>query len=114
VEVGSVTDVTFAGERVEVTMELKEENRARITSDSRAAIGSVGLLGEAAVDITPSTRGTPIPDWGYIPSGAAAGSIADATAKVTESVEEATALLEQANAQGGSLCVPAAYWAGCR
>jgi len=28
--------------------------------------------------------------------------------------EEATALLEQANAQGGSLCVPAAYWAGCR
>jgi len=103
VEVGSVTDVTFAGERVEVTMELKEENRARITSDSRAAIGSVGLLGEAAVDITPSTRGTPIPDWGYIPSGAAAGSIADATAKVTESVEEATALLRDLRAGRGTV-----------
>jgi phospholipid/cholesterol/gamma-HCH transport system substrate-binding protein len=103
VEVGSVTDVAFTGERVEVTMELKEENRARITTESLATIGSVGLLGESAVDITPSTKGAPIPDWGYIPSGPPAGSIADATAKVTQSVEEATQLLKDLRSGRGTV-----------
>jgi phospholipid/cholesterol/gamma-HCH transport system substrate-binding protein len=93
VEVGSVADVAFAGERVEVIMEIKDENRTRITTESRASLGSVSLLGEAAVDITPSSQGTPIPDWGYVPSGPAAGSIADATARVSEGLEEATALI---------------------
>ena len=33
-----------------------------------ASLGSVSLLGESAVDITPAPSGTPIPEWGYVPS----------------------------------------------
>jgi len=103
VEVGSVSDIAFTGERVEVTMEVRDENRQRITSDSRATLGSVSLLGEAAVDITPSGRGTPIPDWGYIPSAPAPGSIAEATTKVTQGLEEATLLLRDLRAGRGTM-----------
>jgi phospholipid/cholesterol/gamma-HCH transport system substrate-binding protein len=103
VEVGSVTDIAFTGERVEVTMEVRDENRQRITSDSRATLGSVSLLGEAAIDITPSSRGTPVPDWGYITSSAATGSIAEATTKVTEGLEEATRLLRDLRAGRGTM-----------
>jgi phospholipid/cholesterol/gamma-HCH transport system substrate-binding protein len=93
VEVGSVTGIAFSGERVEVTMEVQEQNRTRITTESRATLGSVSLLGEGAVDITPSSQGTPIPEWGFIPSAPAPGSIAEATTRVTEGLEEATKLL---------------------
>ena len=48
--------------------------QSRVTDRSTAALGSVSLLGEAAVDITPSSQGTPIPEWGYVPSGPTAGS----------------------------------------
>lgn len=103
VEVGAVTDIAFVGERVEVTMEIKEENRERITTESRAALGSVSLLGESAVDITPSSQGTPIPEWGYIPSAPAASSIAEATAKVTEGLQEATLLLKDLRSGRGTV-----------
>ena len=52
VEVGSVSDVDFIGDQVEVTMEIEEEHQPRITTESRAVLGSVSLLGEGAVDIT--------------------------------------------------------------
>jgi phospholipid/cholesterol/gamma-HCH transport system substrate-binding protein len=103
VEVGAVSDIAFVGDRVEVTMEIKDENRGRITTESRAALGSVSLLGESAVDITPSSRGTPIPEWGYIPSGPATGSIAEATAKVTEGLQEATLLLKDLRSGRGTV-----------
>jgi phospholipid/cholesterol/gamma-HCH transport system substrate-binding protein len=103
VEVGSVSDIEFAGDAVEVTMEVTEENRSRITTESRAALGSVSLLGEAAVDITPSSKGTPIPEWGYVATGPAAGSIAEATAKVTEGLEEATQLLRDIRGGRGTV-----------
>ena len=44
--------------------EVNSEVQNKITDQSRATIGSVSLLGEGAVDITPSPRGTPIPDGG--------------------------------------------------
>jgi phospholipid/cholesterol/gamma-HCH transport system substrate-binding protein len=103
VEVGAVSDITFVGERVEVTMELKQENRERITTESRAMLGSVSLLGEAAVDITPSSKGTPIPEWGYVQSGPTAQSIAEATAKVSAGLEEATGLLKDIRAGRGTV-----------
>ena len=59
VEVGSVSDLDFIGDQVEVTMEINEEHRSRITTGSRAVLGSVSLLGEAAVDISASSQGTP-------------------------------------------------------
>src|SRR4051794_15973127 len=45
VEVGKVEDVRFSGADVEVVLSVKEEMQSRITSDSRAAIGSLSLLG---------------------------------------------------------------------
>ena len=103
VEVGSVSDLQFVGERVEVQMEIKEEHRSRITTESRAKLGSVSLLGESAVDITASTRGTPIPEWGYIPSEPAAASLADMTTKAASGIEEATALLKDIRAGRGTV-----------
>jgi RND family efflux transporter MFP subunit len=45
VEVGSVSDLSFVGDSVEVVMEVNKENRTRITSTSIASLGSVSLLG---------------------------------------------------------------------
>ena len=65
VEVGSVVGVEFAGNRVEVLMEVLKENRERITTTSFATLGAVSLLGEAAVDITPASAGEPVQEFGY-------------------------------------------------
>ena len=62
-EVGTVTGIDFAGEQVDVTFEVNKEIRDRITDLSVATLGSVSLLGEGAVDVTPSTAGTPVPEW---------------------------------------------------
>ena len=76
VEVGSVSELHLIGDTVEVVMEVNKDHRTRITSSSVASLGSVSLLGEAAVDITAASVGTPIPEWGYVPSGRATGTIA--------------------------------------
>ncbi len=90
VEVGKVTDVEFSGAEVEVTLEVKEEMQPRITTDSRASIGALSLLGEPIVDITPATTGTPLKDGEYVQSVPPRGQIAD----VAENAEQ---LLAQAN-----------------
>jgi phospholipid/cholesterol/gamma-HCH transport system substrate-binding protein len=103
VEVGAVSELEFVGERVEVIMEVKDEHRGRITTESRARLGSVSLLGESAVDITASTRGTPIPEWGYVTSEPAAASLADMTTKAPAGIEEATALLKDIRGGRGTI-----------
>ena len=54
VEVGKVSDVQLSGAEVEVLLEVKKGNEQRITSNSRASIGSLSLLGEPVIDISPS------------------------------------------------------------
>jgi phospholipid/cholesterol/gamma-HCH transport system substrate-binding protein len=93
VEVGSVTNVDFVGEEVEVTFQVKDENRRLITNNSVARLGSVSLLGESAVDITPSTTGTPIPDWGYVPQGRPAAALSDMTDSASQGIQELTAMI---------------------
>jgi len=72
VEVGSVTRVEFAqggaGGLVEVTMRLEKGVRERVTTDSHATLGTLGLLGEKAIDITASSRGVPIEEGQYLPT----------------------------------------------
>src|SRR6476661_5912353 len=59
VEVGTVSSVDdFVGEQVDVVLEVNKSMRERIRTQSTAFLGSVSLLGESAVDITPSTQGT--------------------------------------------------------
>src|SRR4026208_1600515 len=101
VEVGSVSELNFIGDRVEVVMEVNKDHRSRITSTSVASLGSVSLLGEAAVDITASSSGTPVPEWGYVTSGRATGTIGDVAVQASTAIEQATALVNDLRAGRG-------------
>jgi phospholipid/cholesterol/gamma-HCH transport system substrate-binding protein len=71
VEVGTVGKVELAPRgagMVEVTMSLDRRVQSRITERSQATLGSLGLLGEKAVDITGAAEGTPLQDGGYVPA----------------------------------------------
>ena len=103
VEVGKVADVDFAGAEVEVTLEVKEEMQSRITTDSRASIGSLSLLGEPVIDVSPSATGTPLKDGDYIPSAPTKGQLADVAQNATETLEEATLLIRDLRAGKGTV-----------
>lgn len=102
-EVGSVTALDFVGDRVEVTFELSKDMQSRVTTSSTASLGSVSLLGEAAVDITASSEGTPIPEWGHVPTGRAPGSITEVATQAGRSLEEATKLIADVRAGRGTV-----------
>jgi phospholipid/cholesterol/gamma-HCH transport system substrate-binding protein len=70
VEVGTVTRVDFAPQgaegMVELSMRLDARVKGRVTTESRATLGSLGLLGEKAVDISGASTGQPVEDGGFI------------------------------------------------
>ena len=103
VEVGSVTAVELVGDRVEVVVEIARDMQPRVTDMSVASLGSVSLLGEAAVDITASSQGTPIPEWGYIRAGAPAGSLTEVTTQAAEGIEELTVMLQDIRSGRGTI-----------
>jgi phospholipid/cholesterol/gamma-HCH transport system substrate-binding protein len=103
VDVGSVAALDFIDERVEVIIEISDEHRNRVTTGSRATLGSVSLLGEAAVDITASSQGTPLPEWGYIPTGRQASSINEVAAEAANGITEATNLLKDIRSGRGTI-----------
>ena len=102
-DVGTVTNTVLAGNQVEVTFEVSQEVRERITTDSVATLGSVSLLGESAVDITAAATGTPIPEWGYVPQGKAAAQLTDLASEVGEGVENLSALISDVRAGRGTV-----------
>jgi phospholipid/cholesterol/gamma-HCH transport system substrate-binding protein len=103
VEVGKVTDVALAGQEVEVTLEVNEENQSRITTESRTSIGSLSLLGEPIIDITPSTTGTPLKDGDYIQSSRAAGQLSDVAESATQTLEQLTGIVREVRAGKGTV-----------
>ncbi len=103
VEVGTVEDVAFDGTDVEVTFQLSREMQPRITTNSVAMIGSVSLLGEASLDLTISSDGTPVPDYGYVPSRRTPGQLADVAEGATKSLEQATQLIRDIRAGKGTV-----------
>ena len=103
VEKGSVTSVELIGDRVEVVVEIARDMQSLVTDTSVASLGSVSLLGEAAVDITASSRGTPIPEWGYVRAGPAAGSLTEVTTQAAEGIEELTVLLQDIRRGRGTI-----------
>ncbi len=103
VETGTVTGIAFKADQVEVIMEITEDMRPRITDRSVASLGSVSLLGESAVDIVPVSKGTPIPDNGYVRTGPAEGSITDVASRAGEGIDAATALLEDISKGKGTV-----------
>lgn len=102
VEVGSVTEVVLTGDKVEVAMTVSKDVQARITNMSTASLGSISLLGEAAVDITPSSNGTPVPEWGYLRVVPAPG-IAEVTSQATLGLKQATDLVADIRTGRGTI-----------
>lgn len=102
VEVGSIDAIEFHGPQLEVTMEVRQEFQDKVTTDSRAMIGALSLLGEGVVDLTASATGTPIPDWGYVKSQKTPGQLADVAEGASEGIEELTGLLKDLRAGKGT------------
>src|SRR5215203_4770935 len=103
VTVGSVTDIQFLGSEVDMLLELRDDMQQRVRMTSRATIGSVSLLGEGAVDISPSTTGQPIPEWGYVPSDPPGAQMSDVTAQASKGITELTALITDMRAGKGTV-----------
>jgi len=103
VEVGKVTEVAFSGAAVEVTLALRNEMKPRITTDSRASIGSLSLLGEPIIDVSPASTGTSLKDWDFIQPGRAQGQIADVAASASAGLDQLTGLLRDVRAGKGSV-----------
>ena len=103
VTVGAVTEIQFLGSEVDMLLEVREDMQERIRTNSRATIGSVSLLGEGAVDISASTTGQPIPEWGYVPSDAPPPQLADVTAQANRGIAEITALMQDIRAGKGTV-----------
>jgi phospholipid/cholesterol/gamma-HCH transport system substrate-binding protein len=102
VEVGKVTEVRFSGAEVEVVMDVRDDMQSRITSESRATIGSLSLLGEPVIDISPSTSGTALKDGDTVQAGRTPGQLADVAEGATQSLEQITGLLRDIRSGKGT------------
>lgn len=103
VEVGQVDEVTIVDSSVDVVFQVNKEHRGRITTNSLARLGSVSLLGESAVDIVPASSGTPIPEWGYVPTGRPAAALSDLTDSAGQGITELTQLIHDVRAGRGTV-----------
>src|SRR5215813_7224598 len=103
VEVGDVDSVDLYGDQVDVTFQVNRLYSDRITTTSVARLGSVSLLGESAVDITPSGTGTPIPEWGFVPPGRPPAQLSDITDQANQGIVELTGLIHDIRAGRGTV-----------
>lgn len=103
VEVGSVTGVELVPNGAEVSFNVVDDMRKLITDRSTAKIGSISLLGEGAVDIEAAPGGTPIPDWGYVPTGKPAPTIAELTEQAGAGISDVTRMLADLRAGKGTV-----------
>lgn len=103
VEVGTVKSISFAGTEVEVAFQLSKQMQPRVTTESTAALGSLSLLGQTTVDITPANSGQPIPAWGYVRGGKAPGQLSDVATSASEGLQEATKLLREMREGKGTM-----------
>lgn len=102
-EIGLVTDVEFAGTQVEVGLEVLADVRPLITSESIAEIGSLSLLGEPILDVTPGKGGAPLNDNEYIKASTSRGAIDDLTTSASTSLAQMEGLLADVRAGRGTL-----------
>ena len=103
VEVGTVKEIVFDGAQVDVRFELQKQMQSRVTDQSIAIIGSVSLLGEGSLDISPAMAGTPIPPYGYVKTARTPGQLTDVTEQANQGLIEATNLLKDIRAGKGTL-----------
>ena len=102
-DIGKVTAVDFAGREIEIGMDIHQDVKTLITTDSRASMGSLSLLGEPIVEISAATTGTPLENGAYVPSVAASGSLAETAATAQTTLLEANKILEGLTQGKGSV-----------
>jgi phospholipid/cholesterol/gamma-HCH transport system substrate-binding protein len=101
-DIGKVTSVEFVGPVIEVEFEVSKSVRPLITDQSVSKVGSLSLLGESILDIKAARAGTPVPDWGYVPS-TEGGALSDLTTTASNSLRQAGDLLAEVRAGRGTL-----------
>ena len=101
-DVGRVESVDFVGEVIDVTVKVSKEVRPLITNASVGSVGSLSLLGESFVTIKAAPGGTPVPDWGYVPT-TETGSISNITDKASKTLEDVGVVVENIRAGRGTL-----------
>jgi phospholipid/cholesterol/gamma-HCH transport system substrate-binding protein len=101
-EVGKVTAIEFVGAEVEVDLTVARSVRTLITTDSRAAIGSLSLLGDPIIDIRAAAAGVPLENGMYLPAEPT-GGIAGMTATASEGITYATRLIAEVRAGRGTI-----------
>jgi phospholipid/cholesterol/gamma-HCH transport system substrate-binding protein len=94
VDVGKVTAIDFVESDVQVTFEVNDENQSRITDQSRATIGSLSLLGEPIIEISPSSQGRKLQDGDFIPSTAAPADFAAMSASANDTLAQANLIMQ--------------------
>lgn len=102
-DVGKVTGVEFAESQIELTIEVSQDVRHMITDQSVASMGTLSLLGEPLVAISPGIGGTPLPDNAYLTTSDSAGMLADAAASAGKTLEEVRLLLTDVRAGKGTM-----------
>jgi phospholipid/cholesterol/gamma-HCH transport system substrate-binding protein len=103
VEVGDVDEVSLVNDVVDVAFTVNQKHRGRITTNSIARLGSVSLLGGSAIDISPSTTGTPIVEGGYVPTGKPPAQLSDLTDTAGQGLTELTELIHDVRTGRGTI-----------
>jgi phospholipid/cholesterol/gamma-HCH transport system substrate-binding protein len=102
-EIGTVTAVEFTPtSEVDVSYEVLEQVRPLITTESRAAIGSLSLLGEPIIDLTATGRGQPLEEWAYVPT-TVVPAFSDLSTTAAASLQQMEQLLSDIRAGRGTL-----------
>ena len=102
-EIGKVTSVEFAGPEIEVAMTVSKNTRALVTTNSRAVVGSLSLLGEPIIDITAARDGTPLGDGEYVTTGEAGGMLGSLASTATKGLTSANDLIADMRAGRGTI-----------
>lgn len=101
-DVGRVRTVEFADGVIEVGFEVSKNVRPLITDRSLTKVGSTSLLGDSLLDIKAAREGTPVADWGYVPSQEG-GMLTDLASTATDSLKKAGDLLADARSGRGTI-----------
>ena len=102
-DVGKVTSVEFSGAQVEVVLEVSKDVRHLITDQSIGSLGSLSLLGEPIVVITPAPQGRPLQDWEYLKTSQSAGAVAEAAAAASSALTTTNDLLKRLSEGRGTM-----------
>lgn len=116
-EIGQVTSVEFAGRSVEIVMQISNDVRPLVTTESTAAIGSLSLLGEPIIDLTTSDSGTPLEPWSYVravPTGGPFGTLTSTASDTLSQAGQMIADLRQGRGTVGKLMTDDALYGEMR